>query len=353
MKRALPMLTAQARYEDYRRRLDARALLEHYGMVNDHDEITHTGETEVIHSCLLDRVDRHHNNGDQNPSAACNLDKKLYICYSYWGGDLFHLVQKLENKDSFEAILPIIAPFLAGAAVESSELIEELEKLLASPGAYTADLPSYSQRVLSPWSFVHPYLHERGVDADTASRLQIGWREDTNRIIIPHFWDGKLVGWQARAVPERPGLWPGTADPTPKYKSTPGFPKSDTFYYDHSRPFPARGTVVVVESPLSVIKATALGVGVPVLATFGAKVSAAQTGMLADFDEVILWPDPDPAGQLMERTVTKRLARYPGLRIVTPDEGKDLADYDTADAVRRKLDDAIPAVLRNLQERNN
>lgn len=348
MKRALPMLTAQARYEDYRRRLDARALLEHYGMQNDHEEVTHTGETEVIHSCLLDRVDRHHNNGDQNPSAACNLDRKLYICYSYWGGDLFHLVQKLENKDSFEAILPIIAPFLAGATVESGKLVEELEKLLATPGVYTADLPSYSERVLAPWAVIHPYIHERGIDSDTASRLQIGWRADDNRITIPHFWDGKLVGWQSRSVPERPGLWPGTADAGPKYKSTPGFPKSDTFYYDHSRPFPTGGTVVVVESPLSVIKATALGLEVPVLATFGAKVSATQAGMLADYDRVLLWADPDSAGQIMERTLLKRLARHPGLEIVTPDPGKDLADCDTLDQVRRKLDDATPAILKAL-----
>lgn len=348
MKRALPTLTAQARYEDYRRRLDARALLEHYGMQNDHDEITHTGETEVIHSCLLDRVDRHHNNEDRNPSAACNLDRKLYICYSYWGGDLFHLVQKLENKDSFEAILPIIAPFLSGSTVESGKLVEELERLLAVPGAYTVDLPSYSERILAPWAVVHPYIHERGIDSDTASRLQVGWRVDENRITIPHFWDGKLVGWQSRAVPDRPGLWPGTTDPMPKYRSTPGFPKSDTFYYDHSRPFPHGGTVVVVESPMSVIKAVALGLEVPVLATFGAKVSTAQVGMLVDYDEVILWTDFDSAGQLMERTLIKRLARHPGLRIVTPDEGKDLADCDSLSQVCRKLDAAVPAILKNL-----
>lgn len=348
MRSAIKTLTAQSRYEDYRRRLDARALLEHYGMQNDHEEITHTGETEVIHSCLLDRVDRHHNNGDQNPSAACNLDKKLYICYSYWGGDLFHLVQKLENKDSFDAILPIIAPFLTGVTVESGKLAEELEKLLAAPGAYTVDIPSYSERVLTPWAFIHPYLYERGIDAETASRLQIGWREDENRITIPHFWDGKLVGWQSRAVPDRPGQYPGTVEQMPKYKSTPGFPKSDTFYYDHSRPFPRAGSVVVVESPLSVIKATALRLDIPVLATFGAKVSKIQTEMLADYDTVYLWADPDSAGQLMERTVAQRLHRHPGLRIVTPDEGKDLADCDSLRQIRTKLDDAVPAILKTL-----
>ena len=345
---ALDRLKADTQYQDYLRRLDARAVLDHYGVENDRDEVTHSGETEVIHSCLLDRVDRHHNNGDQNPSAACNLDKKLYVCYAYWGGDLFHLIQKLENKDSFEDILPLVSQFLAGATLNQDDWENEVMILLAGLNGkgYALELPSYSERVLSPWAFIHPYLHERGIDSETASRLQIGWREDDNRIIIPHFWDGKLVGWQARAVPPRPGQWPGTVNDKPKYKSTSGFPKSDTFYHDHSRPFPNKGEVILVESPFSVIKATALGVGTPVLASFGAKVSKNQTDMLFDYDRVILWADPDPAGQVMERTVMNRLADHPGLCIVAPDEGKDLADYETLTDIQDKIDSAIPAVLK-------
>lgn len=344
---AFSRLAHTAHYHDYLRRLNARAVLDHYGITNDHEETTHAGETEVIHSCLLDSVDRHHNNGDQNPSASCNLDRKLYICYSYWGGDLFHLVMKLENRDNFESIIPVIAPFLDGATADTDAFLSEIETMLAAPGAYSREVPGYADRILDPWAFIHPYLHERGIDSDTASRLQIGWRDTDNRIIIPHFWGGKLVGWQARAVPDRPGLWPGTADPSPKYRSTPGFPKSDTLYYDHSRPLPDRGpAVLVVESPFSVIKATALGLDMPVVATFGAKVSATQTALLTDFDRVILWPDPDAAGQLMERTVMRHLHRHPGLSIISPDPGKDLADYDTLDAVQDKIDAAVPATLK-------
>lgn len=349
MRMALEDLKANAAYEDYRRRLDARAVLEHYGLENDHEETTANGEVEVVHSCLLDRVDRHHNNGDANPSASANLDRKLYVCYAYWGGDFFHLIQKLENKDSFAEILPVVSRFLTGATLDDDTLAVEvarLEQMINDKGGYAVELPSYSPRVLAPWAFVHPYLHERGIDTETASRLQIGWRDDDNRITIPHFWNGKLVGWQARAVPERLGQWPGTAVPQPKYKNTSGFPKADTLYYDHSRPFPTRGTVVLVESPFSVIKATALGLDVPVLASFGAKVSKIQTQMLYEYDQVILWADPDPAGQVMERTVMNRLADHPGLSVVTPDDGKDLADYDRLDDVLAKIDTAVPAVLK-------
>ena len=348
MRSGLAKLVATEQYDEYRRRLDARKVLDHYGLENDHEEITSSGETEVIHSCLLDRVDRHHNNGDQNPSASCNLDRKLYVCYSYWGGDLFHLIMKMENRSSFSEIVPILAPFLGDSTTEPDTFAAEAETLmaafLASPGGYAADLPAYSDRVLAPWAFVHPYLHERGIDSETVSRLQIGWREDDNRIIIPHFWDGKLVGWQARAVPERAGLWPGTANQHPKYKSTSGFPKADTLYYDHSKPFPTRGSVVVVESPLSVIKAASVGLKIPVLATFGAKVSSTQVKMLADYDEVTIWADDDTAGTLMSRRLARELRRNTRVWVVEPDLGKDMADYETATAMEDKILSAVPAV---------
>lgn len=349
MRFGIAHLVEQAHYQEYLRRLDARAVLDHYRAENCSEQQGREGTTEVIHSCLLDRVDRHHNNGDQNPSASVNIDRKLYLCYSFWGGDLFHLIQKLEGKDSFAEILPLVGDFLSGATVTTvdsweSEVSSLLAALSSSPRA--VPLPAYSERVLAPWSFVHPYLHERGIDTDTASRLQIGWREDDNRITIPHFWDGRLVGWQARAIPDRPGQWPGTVNPMPKYRSTSSFPKSETFYHDHSRPFPDRGEVIVVESPFSVIKAVALGLDIPVLATFGAKVSTAQTTMLGDFDRVTLWPDPDQAGQVMEHTVRKRLIDHPGLCIVTPDPGKDLGDYHHLHEVQAKLDGAVPAALK-------
>lgn len=348
MRSALSYLTTQSSYEEYRRRLDARKVLDYYGVENDYEETTSSGETEVIHSCLLDRVDRHHNNGDAHPSASANLDRKLYICYSYWGGDFFHLIQKMENKSSFAEIVPILAPLLSESVSEPDEyrakLQARLEAFLATPQAYNADLPSYSERVLSPWAFIHPYLYERGIDPDTVSRLQIGWREEDNRIIIPHFWDGKLVGWQARAVPDRPGEWPGTRNQIPKYRSSPGFPKSDTFYYDHSRPRPRAGSVLVVESPFSVIKATALGLDIPVLATFGAKVSDAQLYLLADYDQVIVWSDPDTAGRLMQRRLVTSLMTKTRVRVVRPDEGKDLGDYPSLVEVEAKVEGAVPAI---------
>lgn len=351
MKLGLGQFAQHARYTDLRRRLDPRAVLNHYGAENAYEVEGRDGTVEVIHSCILDRVSRHHRNGDASPSAALNLTTGNYICYLWWGGDLIHLIMKMEDKTSFEEVLPLLGRFVGDATAEPDAFLDQTARVLAAATAgqahsgYDINPPAYSDRLLTPWAFVHPYLHERGIDSGTASRLAVGWREDDNRIILPHFWRGHLVGWQARAVPDRPGQWPGSAEQRPKYRSSPGFPKADTLYHAggrEGRPLPA--DAVVVESPFSVVKAEALAVP-GVVATFGAKISAAQTAMLRGCARVTVWTDGDEPGLSAQRRLTECLYRHTEVRVVTPDEGRDLADCAHADEVAAKLDAAEPAVV--------
>lgn len=338
----------KSQYRDYLNRLDARAVLDHYGAEHAYDLVNSDGTTEVVHSCLLDTVERHHAHGDQNPSAACNIDKKLYVCYSYWGGDLIHLIMKMEGKDSPEEVAGIINDFLTGVTKEEDVFAAEIAKMMetAPAGAYAAELPSYSEKIIAPWAFIHPYLAERGIDAGTASFLDIGWDETDNRITIPHFWNGKLVGWQKRSIPPRPGQWPGTDPQVPKYRSTSGFPKSQTLYgWDYLSDAPDR--LIVVESPFSVIKATALGVP-GVVATFGAKVSGAQMALLHDFKRVYVWMDNDtksPAGRIAERRLVNYLYRHTFVDVVASEPDRDLGDCRSAEEVELKLASAEPASI--------
>lgn len=327
--------------------VDARAVLDHYGVENAREETTRSGEVEVVHSCLLDRVERHHANGDANPSASCNVDRGLYICYAHWGGGMLGLIQRMEGLPDLDSAASFASRFATdGHATDTTTFVAEIEAAMAPPKVAPSAPECYSRRVLEPWAFVHPYLAERGVDAETASRLRIGWREDDNRIIVPHFWEGRLVGWQARSVPHRPGSWPGSPRQSPKYLSTPGFPRSTTLYHDHSSPMPVSGpAAVLVESPMSVVKAVALGVGHPVFATFGCKVSPAQASMLSGFDRVYLWPDGDGAGRAMAATVSRLMSWHPGLMVVEPEEGRDLGDHHDLAEVVAKLDSAEPASL--------
>lgn len=338
---------------EYLRRLDVRAVLEHYGVEHDHEEQGRDGTTEIIHSCLLDRAERHHANADQNPSASANVDKKLYVCYSFWGGNMLDFIAKMEDKEDFSGITPIVRDFLGGSTATTDDFIARFDREVASHarGILGAELPAYNDRIITPWAFTHPYLLERGVDRDTASRLHIGWREDLNRITIPVFWNTHLVGWQGRAVPDRPGQWPGTWDGGfPKYKSSPGFPKSSVLYVGDGRgTLPARRRVVVVESPFSVIKAQALGVSVPVVATFGSKVGPRQLEILRGFDQVVIWADADSAGRAMERKLVGYLHTWNSVSVVEPDEGRDMGDYETAESVEAKIDSAVPAMFKLIE----
>jgi len=194
-------------YGAYLRRVDVEAILSHYGAAN----ITEDGD-ERLHSCLLDRIEPHHARGDQNPSASANVTRKLYICRAFWGGDIFQFVQKMERADHFADILPIIAPFLDGVTVDSAEFQTEVAKLLAA-GPVEADVPpTYSERVLKGWANFHPYLADRGVSLEAASRLQLGYDPAAVRITFPHWviLDGqpRLVGWQKRALSDP--RWPMT-----------------------------------------------------------------------------------------------------------------------------------------------
>jgi hypothetical protein len=302
------------------------------------------GTTEIVHSCLLDRIEPHHANGDAHASAWANIEKGLYVCSVYWSGDILRLIQKLEGVEDLDGITPVIGDFLNGATKDTDSFRQEIEAAFAQQ-SYSVEIPSYSERVLDPWRVSHPYMREaRGVSHEAQERLSIGYDANENRIVFPHFWEGKLVGWQKRAIPASPD-WPGTVPDWPKYRSSSGMPKSETLYgYDEAKRIKSR-QVVVVESPMSVAKAVSLWIGIPVLATFGAKVSKTQIDLLKDFDYVTVWFDCDPAGHAGERKLVDGLYRHTNVLVVNPDPDMDMGDYTNGDAVCSKLDSAIPAAL--------
>lgn len=323
-------------YRDYRRRLDAQAVLDHYGAENAYEQSAADGTQEVIHSCLIDRVEPHHNNGDQNPSAACNLDKKVYICYQWWGGDLFHLIAKMEGKDSLAEIVPLLSPFLTGSVQSADKVKAELDKIFAKSATFSMDLPSYADRVLDPWLREHPYWASRGISAETVEALKLGFDANENRVVFPHFFNGSLVGWQKRVTPEtRPAF--------PKYRNSVGFPKAETLYnYDRAKQY---STVIVVESPMSVVRAHTLGFP-NVVATFGAKVTPHQIELLRRWRSVYVWFDADSAGYGGEQKLVSGLYRHSGVRVVIPEPGRDAADSESEEQFMARIASAVPAVMR-------
>lgn len=341
-------------YGDYLRRADVAAILDHYGAEN----LIEDGDDELMHSCLLDRVEPHHAHGDRNPSASANTTRKLYICRAYWGGDIFQFVQKMERADHFADILPVIAPFLEGATVDAARFRTEIDQLLKRPAAGTEMLPTYSERVLKGWAQYHPYLaEERGVSLEAASRLQIGYDPAAVRITFPHWvvigGRPRLVGWQKRALadPRWPQTLPDENGQLPKYKNSQGFPKLTTIYNQHRVDARQRQEVVVVESPMSVAKAETFWDGTPddpfggVVATFGATLPEQQVAHLRKYRRVTVWMDSDGAGQKASRKLCEQLYRHTAVELVTPEEGMDLGDYTSRTDAVRLLDRTEPAAL--------
>jgi len=328
-------------YRSYRRRVDVRQLLEHYGARNCSEQVNRDGTTEIVHSCLLDAVEPHHAHGDEHPSAWVNVEKGLYCCSVYWSGDVLHLILKMEGLSELGQVGPLLGTMMGGAR-SGQALRAELERLFAAPDVYSVGLPSYSESVLRPWMASHPYMRDvRGVSHETCAELGIGFDPAANRIVFPHRWRGSLVGWQKRAVPPGPG-WPGTDPPWPKYKNSSGFPKSETLYrYDQAA---GLGRVVVVESPMSVAVAHELGIP-GVVATFGAKVTRPQIDLLKSWETVVVWFDADPAGESGTVKLVEGLYRHCRVSVVPPEEGRDLGDYRDANRVAAALESAIPAVL--------
>jgi 5S rRNA maturation endonuclease (ribonuclease M5) len=331
-------------YQDYKRRLDVRRVLEAYNAQNVSEVVSADGTTELVHSCLLDRIQPHHAHNDAHPSAWANIEKGLYCCAVYWAGDIFHLIMLLEGKETFDGIVPVISDFLTGATKDEVSFRQEIESFFAQP-VYSVDLPSYSERVLDPWRVSHPLMRDiRGVSQETHKLLGIGYDERENRIVFPHFWDSRLVGWQKRVIEERPGEWPGTCPPWPKYKNSSGFPRAETIYaYDLAKDHKAK-RVVVVESAMSVARAYSMGI-TDVIATFGCKATETQIDLLKDFDQVVVWYDDDVAGRMGADKLVSSLYRYTDVLYVDPDEGMDLADYATREEVDSKIEDAAPAAL--------
>lgn len=351
--------TARRMYQEYLRRIDVEAVLNHYGARN----MSHDGD-EILHSCLLNNVDPHHGNGDENPSALANVKEKLYLCrtYSDWrGGDILQFIMRMEQTEEFHKVVPVIAEMLGDAVAPKAEFKDILKKKLFPETKSDEPMTTYNDRVLRGWAQYHPYLVDRGISLEAASRLQIGYDKVARRITFPHWTpDGALVGWQKRRLDADP-RWPktppepvldddknivGYRDPPPKYKNSSGFPKLTTLYNLNRVLDRGKTDVIVVESPMSVAMAETLMLDTSdrlagVVATFGASMPDEQIALLRQFRKVYIYMDSDAAGSGSTRRMLQGLYRHTTTYQVQPETDKDLGDYRDRDDVMAVIEGRV------------
>jgi Toprim-like/DNA primase catalytic core, N-terminal domain len=270
---------------------------------------------EIIHTCVLPFG--LHTHGDAHPSASLNYLKLVYNCLGCGcSGGLLWFVSTCRGSTAADT-----RQWLAAKATVDIEdigaFLAYLDSVYDPTRSEIEPIPRYSPRVLEPWRFIHPYLTEvRHIPLENLRRFDIGYGmvEITptlisERIIIPHYWQGELVGWQSRRIAN---------DGTAKYMNTEGFPKAQTIYnYDPSQP------AMVVEGALSVL---AHPDDPHTESTFSAEVTQKQVMLLAEHPKVILFFDNDTAGWKATLKVGEALLAYTEVEVVDNPYDADAAD---------------------------
>lgn len=337
-------------YREIVKELDPTLLLDYYGADNVYPTQGSMG-TEYIHSCLIDRVDPHHSHGDQNPSASLQGENLLYNCWTYGGGDLFWLLDIMEEGNK-KNILKVLQELSTNQVSRGETILTEIESLLQEKTP-SFSIPHYSESLLKNYPVPHPALYEgRGIDPQVLLDFKVGFDVDKQEHFIPHFWQKKLVGWQRR-IQDDP-RWTLSNSPS-KYKNSSGFPKEETLYgYDRVK----GESVLVVESVMSVLKAHTYSRLVEgqdkellenTICTFGAQMTQLQSEYLRKFKSVVLWYDNDKAGWKATREAIELLEPHTNVYLVDVKGQEDDLAGQHIQEVQRRLGDLLPSMLYTLR----
>lgn len=294
---------------------------------------------ELRHNCTLNLGGHNDNN---SYAASVNYHSLQFNCYVCgYGGSLawWIAVNRRENTDTIE---PWLKKRLGiGTSLPLHDLMRVIDAI-CHPSSESVILPHYPKKLLdrwTDWGMYHPYLtdpiseHGRAIPEETLEKYSIGYADNDKdfeyyqRIILPCFWDDKLVGWQARRL--------SSEDPHPeKYLNSVGFPRDSILYGDIS----AR-RALLVESNFSVLRHSH---AIPVISTLGSNISPRQFRLLEKFDELIICNENDKAGWKMTRAVERNLSRKVRLYSwVNPYRDVDPADLETDDLMNL-VDNALP-----------
>jgi DNA primase len=306
--------------------LDAQYILQEYLGVN---EVIESGD-ELIHRCPLPFG--LHKNGDRNPSSSLNKDTFLFNCFTCGGGSIIWLVQNCLDITREQAIERLKNEVSGFTNLSVEDFIKRLENIFESNQHERIDIPIYSDTLLKRWETTCDYLTSRGVSEAVQRAMRTGVERRSefsksatgeqmvtlDRVVLPHFMNGQLVGWVARKIQEIDGV--------PKYRNSKGFPRGAWLYnLDNAR---AYDEVYVVESPMSVLVLKSRGID-NVVATFGAKVDNHQLSLLRNFSKVNVFMDGDTPGRMATEHITAELQHYTKIGVIMTPDDEDPATLST------------------------
>tara|TARA_Y100000310_G_scaffold268017_1_gene280410 strand:+ start:4302 stop:5189 length:888 start_codon:yes stop_codon:yes gene_type:complete len=261
-----------------------------------------------------------HRNTD-TPSCYINTKTGLWQCFNPScgaKGNYRHLHRRLLNEEISERET-VNTDALRAQLERKLHPVEELIELSIDNLKidYETDLEKFS------------ILTNRGFEIDTLKYFEICYSEKKGRLVIPvRDVNYKLVGMIGRAIDK---------DQEPRYLYTTGFKRAKVVFNLCNAK--RSDSVIVAEGSLDAIKIHQSGYS-NVVATLGSKISEQQFSLLNRyFDEIIVFPDKDDAGEAMGRSIMESCR---GKRIrwaLCPEDRNDPGDM-TAEEISEAVEDS-------------
>lgn len=351
-------------YKDFVDAIDLDAFEEAIGF----DPLEHRNGEDVGYCPDLGHLHKH---GDTTGKFAINREKRVYHCFVCGGGTLLSLAMEFGHHDE-ETATEWLYQFAHGDTRTDTEFVDDFMKLLDDYREKKGDrMPYFNEYVLTQFSkeedteglvAFDAFCAKRGIATSIAvdqglrfssyhkkvAPIRGGEKIDDDYygpcIVFPHFWEGRLVGWQHRWLNH------GVDTPKwlPKYTNTSDFPKAQTLYnYDRAIKSTAE-RVVVVESVPTVLFLESMGV--TAVATFGSSAVDSQLRLLRRFEGVAIAPDNDQPGEKFAKAARDYLERYVDVIVLDPvtlSEGADLGDYMSTKDPVGNLYDHLEAGIRD------
>lgn len=335
------------RYEDIKYSINVDAFYEAIGW----EPFDEQGDNDIGYCLFPDN----HAHGDTTGKFAIEREERIYNCWACGGGSLLSLAMELYGYDVDEAT-HWLSQFCESDKRTDAEFVEDFLDAFKDAERRIDTMPYFNDRVLERFPFAPPdeFLIERGLtNLNTILDYGVRYSDKIRRpppvkgkfagdddyegpgIVFPHYWQGRLVGWQTRWLDENRPEW------IKKYTNTTDFPKETTIYgWDHCRT--SEGVVVCESVPTVLFLASH---GYSAVATFGSSVNDAQMRLLRRYPVVVLAADNDPAGRKWLGALTRYLKPYTEVGWVPAvgewDSGSDLGDLAQARYPKATLDEHL------------
>lgn len=304
-----------------------------------------------------------HKNGDTTGKLAINRERRTYNCWVCGHGTLLDLAMTCRDLTEPEAETWLFQ-FTQIVEASDQDFLSEIDAILYAERAVSPPMPFFNEHVLDrftasvgdDWA---RWLSGRGISTEVAHEARVGYQEACLRprykegkvidsytgasVYLPHFWGGRLVGWQQRWLDEDRPKW------IAKYTNTSGFPKSETIHGFEDVYFAERPIIVVESVPTRLFLKS---LGYPAVALFGGVASLEQMRLLRKCQQgLVLAPDNDGpgwkwldwseterrSGKFDRVILAKELARFVPVKIIEP-----VGEFGSGNDLNDLVDEGLP-----------